>query len=64
MTTEIRDPQFASYVDAIAESIRWPSQSFRLSVWETLVGAVVAFYHAASAPNPVVLQAALRGIAF
>lgn len=64
MTTEIRDPQLASYVDAIANSIRWPDPSFRLSVWETVIGTVAAFYHAASTPNPVVLQAALRGIAF
>jgi hypothetical protein len=64
MSTEIRDPQFASYVDTIASSISWPEASFRLTLWETLVGTVVAFYHAASTPNPVVLQAALRGIAF
>ncbi len=64
MKTEIRDPHFAAHVNAIATSIRWPAESFRLNPWEAFVGTVVAFYHAASRPNPVVLQQALRGIAF
>ena len=63
MTTEIRDPQFASYVDAIASSISSPAPSFRLTLWEAFVGTVVALYDAMSTPNPVIVQAALRGIA-
>lgn len=64
MIIETRDPQFASYIDEIANSISWPAPSFRLSFWETVVGTVAVFYHALSTPNPVILQAALRGIAF
>lgn len=64
MTIEMRDPQFAHYVEQIADSVAWPTASFRLTAWEAFVGTVVAFYHAASSPNPVILQQALRGIAF
>lgn len=64
MTTKMRDPQFATYVDTIAESITWPESTFRLSSWEAFVGTLVALYQAVSAPSPVILQQALRGTAF
>jgi hypothetical protein len=64
MTTEMRDPHFASYVEAIASSISWPTPAFQLTLWETFVGTVAAAYRAVATPNPVVLQQALRGIAF
>jgi hypothetical protein len=64
MTTEIRDPQFASVVNEIATSIQWPDVSFTLSPWETVVGAVIAFYEAFATPDRVMLRHALNGIAF
>jgi hypothetical protein len=64
MTTEIRDPQFASHINQIAESIRWPDASFTLTFWEVAVGVLVAFYDAFATPDRVMLQHALRGIAF
>lgn len=64
MTTQIRDPQFASHINQIAESIRWPDASFTLTPWEVVVGVVVALYDAFATPDRVILQHALRGIAF
>ncbi len=64
MTTAIRDPQFASYIDEIAAEIRWPDPSFALTAWEAAIGSVIAFFELVSRPNTVVLQQALRGIAF
>jgi len=64
MTTQTRDPQFASYINTIAESIEWPDASFTVKPWEAAVGVAVAFYEAFATPDPVMLQHALKGIAF
>jgi hypothetical protein len=64
MTTQTRDPQFADYINDIADSIRWPDAAFTLSPWEVTVGVVVAFYEAFATPDRVMLQHALKGIAF
>jgi len=64
MTTQTRDPLFASYINEIAESIEWPDASFTLKPWEAAVGVVVAFYEAFATPDRVILQHALNGIAF
>ena len=64
MYTETRDPQFASYVNELAESIRWPDPSFTLTALEVAVGVVVAFYEAFATPDRVMLRHALNGIAF
>jgi hypothetical protein len=64
MTTETRDPQFASYINEIADSIRWPDVSFTVTPWEAAVGVVVAFYEAFATPDRVILRHALNGIAF
>jgi hypothetical protein len=64
MTTQIRDPQFATAVNQIATSIRWPEPPFALKPWEALVGAVIAFYEAFATPDRVMLRHALNGIAF
>jgi len=64
MTTQIRDPQFATAVNEIATSIEWPDTSFALSIWEIAVGTIVAFYEAFSTPDRVMLRHALNGIAF
>jgi hypothetical protein len=64
MTTETRDPQFANYVNEIADSIQWPDASFTLSPLEAAVGVVVAFYDAFATPDRVILRHALNGIAF
>ena len=64
MTTQTRDPQFASYVNDMAESIRWPDASFTLTAWEVVAGVVLAFYEAFATPDRVAVQQALKGIAF
>ena len=64
MTTQARDTQFASYIDEIADSIRWPDPSFTVTPWEAMVGIVVAFYEAFATPDRVILRHALNGIAF
>ena len=64
MTTQARDTEFANYINAIAESIEWPDPSFTVKPWEAVVGVVVAIYEAFATPDPVILQHALKGIAF
>jgi len=64
MTTQTRDVQFASYINEIADSIRWPDGSFTVTPWEAAVSVLVAFYEAFATPDRVMLQHALRGIAF
>jgi hypothetical protein len=64
MTTDIRDPQLANYVNEIAMTIRWPESAFTLSPLEAAIGAIVALYDAFATPDSVMLQHALKGIAF
>lgn len=64
MTTQTRDPQFASYINDIAESIEWPDATFTVKPWEAAIGIVVALYEAFATPDQVILQHALKGIAF
>jgi hypothetical protein len=64
MTTEIRDPQFANYVNEIAATIRWPDAAFTLSPLEAAIGTIVALYDAFATRDSVMLQHALQGIAF
>jgi len=63
MNTEIRDPEFATAVNEIADAIRWPDPSFALTPWETVVGFVTAFYEAVTTPNQVIVRFALNGLA-
>ena len=63
MNTEIRDPQFATAVNEIADSIRWPEASFSVTPWEAAVGVITAFYEAVTTPNRVIVRFALSGIA-
>ena len=64
MTTEIRDPHFASYVNEIANAIRWPDASFMLNPLEVAIGVTAALYDAFATPDRAMLQHALQGIAF
>ena len=64
MTTQTRDPIFSSYIEDIADGIRWPDPSFTLTPWEAAVGVVVALYEAFSTPDRALLGFALKGIAF
>ena len=64
MTTQTRDPQFANYINEIADSIQWPDASFTVTPWEAAVGVVVALYEAFATPDPATLRFALNGIAF
>lgn len=63
MNTEIRDPQFATAVNQIANSISWPEASFSVTPWEAAVGIITAFYEAVTTPNRVIVRFALNGIA-
>jgi len=63
MNTEIRDPQFATAVNQIANSISWPDASFSVTPWEAAVAVVAAFYEAVATPNQVIVRFALNGIA-
>lgn len=63
MNTEIRDPDFATAVNAIADSIRWPDASFSVTLWEAAMGIVTGFYEAVTTPNRVIVRFALNGIA-
>jgi hypothetical protein len=63
MNTEIRDPQFATAVNEIADSIGWPEASFSVTPWEAAVGVITAFYEAFTTPNRVIVRFALSGIA-
>jgi hypothetical protein len=64
MTTHTRDPFFATYVDQIADSIRWPDPSFTVTPWDAVIGVLAALYDAFSAPDRATLHFALEGIAF
>jgi len=64
MNTDIRDPQFAISITEIANAIRWPDPSFALSPIEVAVDVFVAFYDAFARPDRVILEHALKGIAF
>jgi hypothetical protein len=64
MNTEIKDPQFAISVTEIANAIRWPDPSFALNPIEATVDVLVAFYDAFARPDRVILEHALKGIAF
>jgi len=64
MTTAIKDPQFATAVNEIANSIQWPAASFELRPWEAAIGALIVFYEAFATPDRVMLRHALNGIAF
>jgi hypothetical protein len=63
MNTEIRDPEFATAVNEIADAIEWPDPSFALTPWETVLGLVSAFYEAVTTPNRVIVRFALNGLA-
>jgi hypothetical protein len=64
MTTQTRDTQFAIQIDQIAEAIHWPEPSFTISLRQTAIDVVVAFYEAFATPDRTMLQHALNGIAF
>jgi hypothetical protein len=64
MSTQVKDPQLARYVDEIAQSIHWPETAFTLSLAETVMGLAVTFYQAFATPDRVMLEHALKGIAF
>ncbi len=63
MITEIRDPQFARFVDEFADSLEAIDVSFSLNSWEVFVGTVVTVYDAFATPETAWLQQAMSGIA-
>lgn len=64
MSTQTRDPQFATMINEIADSIRWPDASFTVSPWDVAVSVFQAFYEAFATPERALLQQSLRGIMF
>lgn len=64
MSTQTRDPQFATMINELADAIRWPDPAFTVTPWGVAVGVFAAFYEAFATPERALLQQALRGIAF
>lgn len=63
METQIRDRNFAHYVNELAETINVPQMDLALSAWELAVGTVVTVVQAFATPEPGTVQQALRGVA-
>lgn len=63
MTTEIRDPQFASFVDDLADSLTTVDLSFAVGAWETVAASIVALYDAFATPEPGLVARASKGFA-
>lgn len=63
MTNEIRDPQFAHYVDEQAEALSQREPSFRLRIVASIAATIVAIYGAFAKPEPDFLVRAFNGTA-
>jgi hypothetical protein len=63
MITEMRDSEFASYVDAIVDSVSFPGAAFDFQPWKALVDVLSTFYEVFATPDPATLRQALRGFA-
>lgn len=63
MTTEIRDPQFALFVDDLADSLSFADLSFAFSALEAVIAAIVTVYDAFATPEPGLVARAAKGFA-
>ena len=63
MTTEIRDPQFAYFVDELADSLALADLSFTVGAWEAVAAGIVALYDAFATPEPGSVSQAFKGLA-
>jgi len=63
MTTEIRDPQFAIFVDELADSLAFGDLSFAFGTWEAVAASIVVLYDAFATPEPGFLTRAFKGFA-
>lgn len=63
MTTEIRDPQFAHFIDELADSSAFADLSFAFGAWDAIVASVVTLYVAFATPEPGFLTRAFKGFA-
>ncbi len=63
MTTEIRDPQFAQFIDDFADSLALADLSFTFGAFEAVAASIVALYEAFATPEPGFLSRAFKGIA-
>ena len=63
MTTQLRDPQFADFVEALAESIPLPEMGLRFDVFEVTAGAAAALYEAFATPERGFVANAFKGLA-
>ncbi|MDH3200709.1 MAG: hypothetical protein OEM15_07435 [Myxococcales bacterium] len=63
MTTEIRDPQFARFVDELTNSLSFADLSFAFSALETVAASIVVLYDAFATPEPGFLTRAFKGFA-
>ena len=63
MTTQIRDPRLADFVDALAESISPPEMRLRLDLFEVTAGAAATLYEAFATPERDLVARAFKGFA-
>ncbi len=63
MTTEIRDPQFALFVDELADSLALADLSFAFGAFEAIVASIVTLYEAFATPEPGFVARAAKGFA-
>lgn len=61
MTTEIRDPQFAIFVDDLADSLTTIDLSLAVTAFENVAAGIVAFYDAFATPEPGTVARASEG---
>ena len=63
MTAEIRDPEFARFVDELSSSLSIGASSFALRVLVSIAMTAVAAYDALATPEPGLVDRASRGFA-
>ena len=63
MTTDMRDPQFAHFIDELADSLATPDLPFAFGALEAVAASIVTLYDAFATPEPGFLARAFKGIA-
>jgi hypothetical protein len=63
MTTDIKDPQFALFVDELGDSLKLGDLTFAFGALEAVAAGIVALYDALATPEPGFLARAAKGFA-
>lgn len=63
MTAEIRDPEFARFIDELSNALSIGASSFALRVLLSITMSAVAAYDALATPEPGLVDRASRGFA-